>query len=79
MLEEQSSICSTVFFIFGMLFLHFILRCKQSHANRTDQPSETQSPLPVYEDIHVSPPSTAAANIKQIIELKENVAYICTN
>ena len=66
-------ICSTVFFIFGMLFLYFILRCKQSHGNKTDQPAQTQPSLPVYEDIHVSPPSTT--DNKQVIELKENIAY----
>ena len=70
-------ICSTVFFIFGMLCLYFILRCKRSHANKTDQPAETQPPLPVYEDIHISPPSTA--DNKQVIELKENVAYAPIN
>ena len=70
-------ICSTVFFVvgtvFGMLCLSVILRYKQSHANKNDQPAETQPPLPVYEDIHVSPPSTGSN--KQSIELKENVAY----
>ena len=66
-------ICSTVFFIIGTLFLILHLRCKQSYANKTDQPAETQPPRPVYEDIHVSPPSTA--DNKQVIELKENVAY----
>ena len=70
-------ICSTVFFVlgtvFGMLCLYFIFKFKQSHANKTDQPAETQPPLPVYEDIHVSPPSTA--DNKQVIELTENVAY----
>ena len=70
-------ICSTVFFVvgtvFGMLCLSVILRYKQSHANKNDQPVETLPPLPVYEDIHVSPPSTE--NNKQSIELKENVAY----
>ena len=70
-------ICSTVFFVLGMLFLYFILRCKQSHANKTDQLAETQPQLPVYEDIHVSPPSTA--DNKQVIELKENVAYAPIN
>ena len=70
-------ICSTVFFVvgtvFGMLCLFLILRYKQSHANKNDQRAETQPPLPVYEVIHVSPPSTG--NNKQSIELKENVAY----
>ena len=70
-------ICSTVFFVvgtvFGMLCLSVILRCKQSHANKNNQPAETQPPLPVYEDIHVSPPSTG--NNKRSIELKHNVAY----
>ena len=70
-------ICSTVFFVvgtvFGMLCSFLILRYKQSHANKNDQPAETQPPLPVYEDIHVSPPSTG--NNKHSIELKENVAY----
>ena len=74
-------ICSTVFFvigtIFGMLCLYFILRYKQSHANKYDQSAETQPPLPVYEDIHVSPPSTA--DDKQVIELNENVAYKTIN
>ena len=59
--------------VFGMLCSFLILRYKQSHANKNDQPAETQPPLPVYEDIHVSPPSTG--NNKQCIELKENVAY----
>ena len=72
-------ICSTVFFVlgtvFGILFTYryFIFKYKQSHANKTDQPAETQPPLPVYEDIHVSPPSTT--DNKQVIELKDNVAY----
>ena len=72
-------ICSTVFFVlgsvFGMMCLHFIYRYNQSHAIKTDQPAaaETQPPLPVYEDIHVSPPSTT--DNKQVIQLKENVAY----
>ena len=66
-------ICSTVFFVLGMLCSFLILRYKQSHANKNDQPAETQPPLPVYEDIHVSPPSTG--NNKQNIELKQNVAY----
>ena len=74
-------ICSTVFFvlgtILGMLSLYFILRYKQSHANKNDQPAETQPPLPVYEDIHISPPSTA--DNKQVIELNENVAYKTIN
>ena len=68
-------ICSTVFFVlgtvFGTLCLSVILRYKQSHANKNDQPAET--PLPVYEDIHASPLTTG--NNKQSIELKENVAY----
>ena len=70
-------ICSTVFFVvgtvFGMLCSFLILRYKQSHANKNDQPAETQPPLPVYEDIHVSPLSTR--NNKQSIELQGNVAY----
>ena len=70
-------ICSTVFFVFGILCLYFIFRYKQSHANKTDQAAETPPPLPVYEDIHVSPPSTA--DNKQVIELKENVAYALIN
>ena len=74
-------ICSTVFFvietIFGMLCLYLILRYKQSHANKNDQPAETQPPLLVYEDIHVSPPLTA--DNKQVIELNENVAYKTIN
>ena len=83
-MEEQSLsrtavICSTVFFVLGivlgMLCLYFILRCKQSHANKNDQPAETQPPLPVYEDIHVSPPS----DNKHVIELNENVAYKTIN
>ena len=60
-----------------MLCLYFIFRYKQLHANKTDQPAETQPPLPVYEDIHVSPPSTA--DNKQVIELKHNVAYAPIN
>ena len=75
-LSLTAVICSTIFFVlgtvFGMLCLYFILRYKQSHAIKTDQPAETQPPFPVYEDIHVSPPST---HNKQVIELKENVAY----
>ena len=74
-------ICSTVFFVlgtvFGMLCLYFIFRYKQSHANKTDQLAETPPPLPVYEVIHVSPPPTA--DNKQVIELKENVAYAPIN
>ena len=66
-------ICSTVFFVLGMLCSFLILKYKQSHANKNDQPAETQPPLPVYEDIHVSPPSTG--NNKQSIELQGNVAY----
>ena len=74
-------LCSTVFFIlgtvFGMLCSYFILRCKQSHVNKTEQLAETHPPLPVYEDIHVSPPSTT--DNKQVIQLKENVAYAPIN
>ena len=60
-----------------MLCLYFIFRYKQLHANRTDQPAETQPPLPVYEDIHLSP--TPTADNKQVIELKDNVAYTPIN
>ena len=74
-------ICSTVFFVlgnvFGMMCLHFIYRYNQSHTIKTDQPAETQPPHPVYEDIHVPPPSTA--DNKQVIQLKENVAYAPIN
>ena len=57
--------------------LYFIFRYKQSHAIKNYQSAETQPPLPVYEDIHVSPPSTA--DNKQVIELNENVAYKTIN
>ena len=62
-------ICSVVFLVIGvvlgMLCCFFTLRHKQSHATHRDVP-----PLPVYEDIHVSPTS-----IKEDIDLKECVAY----
>ena len=57
-----------------MFILHFEI---QSHANKNNQPAETHPPLPVYEDIHVSPPSTA--DNKQVIELNEYVAYKTVN
>ena len=54
-----------------MLCLYFIMRYKQSHGNKNDRPAV--NPLPVYEDIQVSPTSTG--DDKQVIELKENIAY----
>ena len=65
-------ICSVVFLVvgvtLGMQCFSFTLRYKQSHATHRDVP-----PLPVYDDIHVSP--TSIESTKEDIDLKECVAY----
>ena len=75
-------ICSTVFFLLGMLCMYFLMRCKRSHATKNDRPADVvlpQLPVPVYEDIDIhrldKPVSPRSPGSKQTIELKENVAY----
>ena len=73
-------ICSTVVFvcgaIFGMSCLYLVTRCKQSlPTTKNDQASGTHLPVPVYEDVQVSPQSPKQQHDKQTIELKENMAY----
>ena len=71
-LALSAVICSTIFFMLGMLCMYLTMRCKQSHTTKNDRPDVVlaQLPAPVYEDIDLHAPK-----IKQTIELKENVAY----
>ena len=59
-----------------MLCMYFIMRCKQSHTTKNDQPDVVldKLPVPVYEDIDTHALPQSPKN-KKTIELKENVAY----
>ena len=59
-----------------MSCLYLVTRCKQSLPTpKDDQASGTHLSVPVYEDVQVLPQSPKQQHDKQIIELKENMAY----